>query len=191
MCASSAKFSIRDVAPIDPRRVALSRCAVRPPSSAWNEPPDHPLNFFSRCAGAGVKAPLGAGYAFARGARRKRPNVCAEGAPGRAGARSARLRPAAREQGGAVPVFGVQEDSAEELCVRRPCAAARAVRRCGHGCAGTCTPVQPLSCTTSTSGPPCVQNSSRAFWRGAKLRVGSAVFSMVNACSSVERVTFF
>ena len=40
MCASSAKFSIRDVAPIDPRRVALSRCAVpagAPPAAIVND----------------------------------------------------------------------------------------------------------------------------------------------------------
>ena len=79
-----------------------------PPPSAWNGPPDHQLKKIFRCAGRQVKLLLWRRLCFRReGApqkgskkvenlcrRRPWPNLC----------RSARLRPAAHEQGRAAPL---------------------------------------------------------------------------------------
>ena len=83
--------------------------------------------------------------------------------------------------------------TAEQLCVRRPCAAAsvRALSVAAVMSAAQARALlQPLPSTTSI---PCHALYAGVEERSGEVRnsVGSAVFSIENACSSVQSVIFF
>ena len=149
----------------------------------------------SAARATGVKAPLGAGNAFVRGGGAAKDRKFVQKAL------LAELVPAVLNDAPQLAsraelwqVFGVQEAPLRSFAFAGLLLPqARAVRRCGLCCAGTCTPVQHLSCTTSTSGPPCVQKRTRGAERSSEVRnsVRSAVFSMENACRMCGKRIFF
>ena len=130
---------------------------------AWNGPSDHPLKISFRCAGdrCDESASRRRLFFLPGGRGRKEADCLCRRRYWLNWCRSARLSPAAREQGPAVPVCCLPVVPVRQLC-RSPALSCRikrgAVHRCGHGCcAGTralahCNPALPLPRTTSTHG---------------------------------------